>query len=111
MRWMIFPLSVMLTLGLAGHAAADIDWFSDYNDEGIGLWDDDDDGDGDDAGVTGGDDNAFTGYESDDFGFDEGIHDDDSFENDDYGAYDSDYDWDTDDTWFDGWYGESDDAF
>lgn len=30
---------------------------------------------------------------------------------DDYGTYDSDYDWTTDDGWFDSWYGESDELF
>ena len=104
MRWMVFPLSLMLTLGMVRYASAEpeegggeINWFSDYGDEGVGNWD-------------AGDDNAFTGYESDDFGFDEGISDD-SFENDDYGAYDSDYDWNSDDEWFDGWYGDSDGLF
>ena len=115
MRWTVFPLSLLLTLGLVGYAPGEeydteggINWFSDYDDEGVGTWD---------SGGVGGneslgdEDEAFTGYESDDFGFDEGIYDDDTFENDDYGAYDSDYDWDTDDEWFDGWYGDADGLF
>jgi len=33
------------------------------------------------------------------------------YESDDYGYYDTNYDWDTDDEWFDGWYGDSDTVF
>lgn len=109
MRWMIFALSLMLTLSFVQQTSAEaydveggVNWFSDYDSEGIGVWDDS--GDGFFA------DDEFTGYESDDFGFDEGITDD-NFETDDYGAYDSDYDWNSDDEWFDGWYGDSDGLF
>lgn len=95
-----------LGLGLCGATASaesydsegGINWFGDYDNEAIGAFDS---AGGDEFGLDGGDE----------FGFDTEIGDDETFASDDYGAYDSGYDWNTNDDWFDGWYGESDDLF
>lgn len=75
-----------------------INWFSDADSESVGAFDDGD-GLGFDSDLVGDD------Y---DYGYDYGIGENDSFVSDDYGMYDSDFDWDTDDDSFDSWYGESD---
>lgn len=85
----------------------DVTWHSDYDDtelqSELQTWDSDF---GDEA-IDG---DGYAGYESDDFGFDDGLYDD-NFSNDDFGEYDSDYDWGTDDEGFSDWFGDSDELF
>ena len=71
-----------------------INWFGDADSESAGAFDDGD-GIGFDSELVGDD-------------YDYGLGEEDSFTSDDYGTYDSDFDWDTEDEWFDGWYGDSD---
>ena len=81
-----------------------INWFGDYDNEALGAFDSegaDGFGTGDGLGLN----------EDDEFGFDTEIGDDESFVSDEYGEYDSEYEWNTDDEGFDSWFGESDDLF
>ena len=48
--------------------------------------------------------------DSDDFRYEEGVVDED-FGNDDYGSFDNDYNWSTDDENFNDWYEQSDEPF
>lgn len=99
-------LSLVFALALAAPAFAEaydaeggVDWLGEDN-AGIeandAAWNDMRDtmwyGDEDDEGV---------------FGFAGG----DAWQEDDYGIYDSSYDYDTDDGWFTDWYGDAGEAF
>ncbi len=75
-----------------------INWFGDYDNEALGAFD-----------SYGTDPEEFES--GDEFGFDTEIGDDETFASDDYGAYDSHYDWNTSDAWYDDWYGDSDGLF
>ena len=98
-------IAVLAALAMAAPAAVaetydaegGINWFGDSDAESIGAFDEESSF-GFDSGLVGDD------YE---YGFEES----DTFSNDEYGVFDTDYDYDTDEGWFDGWYGESDEAF
>ncbi len=75
-----------------------INWFGDYDEEAVGSFD-----------SAGTDEIGFAG--DDDIGFDSEIGDDETFESDEFGSYDSEHNWNTDDGWFEGWYGDSDELF
>jgi len=97
MKRLIALLAMIAAFGFAGHTTAlqntEDEWFED------GLYDDR--YDADDGGA---DDGWFHGDEEDDLTGEEAYD-----AEDDYGMYDSDYDWETDEDWFEQWYGDADD--
>ena len=109
MRLNTLPWLAALALALGTFAAAaqddgvygngnddGINWFGDDR-SGSGQWEYDSDLIGDDEWEQEGDDSL--------------ANDDSGWGNDNYGSYDNDYNWGTDDEGFDSWYGDSDAAF
>lgn len=100
-------LTLLALLGLGAFAApaaaetydaeGGINWFGDDDSESVGAFDD---GEG-----------ISTDYDYDSDLISEDAAGESTFTSDDFGAYDSDFDWDTNDEWFEDWYGESDDLF
>lgn len=108
---LLVALSLLVFAAAPGAARAqdefggdDIDWFDDDYGTEFGTEE------GERYGWDGG---------GDEYEFDSSVLDDDdisevgddSFTSDDYGEYDSDYSWNTNDGWFDGWFGDSDGLF
>ena len=106
--WLI---ALAVALGTSAATAADRQSYYEDADDGINWFSYD--------GYQGGTDDEWE-YDSDLIGDDEWEYDDDNWLTDDdgsnwgsdqYGDYDGDYNWGTDDDSFDSWYGDSDASF
>lgn len=112
MRRTLTALAACTALGLGGVALAQegydeaggYNWFGDFDNESIGL---DDSWAGDYDGDTFGGEGL---YGDGTYGYD-GVGDYGDYTLDEYGYFDNDYAWETDDQEFDNWYGDSDEWF
>lgn len=92
LKTLLAPLCLSLAIG--GISLAPSTVHAQEYDQGIN-WFDDNEGYGENEGL-----------------FDVGLGEEEyEYESDDYGYYNSDYNWTTDDSEYDGWYGESDGLF
>lgn len=100
----------LMSVGFSGHAIAQaeegydpeggVNWFGDYDEESAGIYDQ----------PSYGEYGEEEGFYTETFGY--GYYSDEPVaDSDQYGYYDSEYDWNTDDEWFEDWYGDSDEWF